>query len=102
MPNGVASLVHALTTDPDVRGSKYFGGHLPASTVDNDWTGGFLSTMLAGGLIWVEPFVGAGTGGDFAPGVWSPTKTNFFLFNGTVTVNAQVAYQRRRKPGVGI
>jgi hypothetical protein len=102
MPNGIAALVHAPTVNPDVTGGKYFPGGTDASTVENDWTGGAVSNWLAGAVIWVDPFVGAETGSDFIPGVWSTTKEQFFAFTTSAALNAQVAYQRRRKPGVGI
>lgn len=102
MPNGVAALSHATTTNPDVTGAKYWGGNTDTSTVENDYTAGSLAAYQNACDDWVTNFVGAVTGADFGPGVWSPTKTNFFLFNGVYSTNAQVAYQRRRKPGVGI
>jgi hypothetical protein len=102
LPNGVAVLVHAYTTNPDVIGGKYFGGFPPATTVDNDCEAGLITAVANAADEWVAPFVGAETGADFAPVVWSPTKTTPLPFNLVIAVNGQVAYQRRRKPGVGI
>jgi len=102
LPNGAAALIHARSTDPDVSGHKYFGGFGNGKAVDNDWTSGCLTQLVQCGSTWVTNFVGTATGGDFFPGVWSPTRTNFYAFNGTFIVNGVVAYQRRRKPGVGI
>ena len=101
-PHGVAALQHANTFDPDVSGHKYWGGFSQSSMDDSDIVGSLITDLVALAITWTTAFVGTATGGDFGPGVWSPTRINFFLFNGTVFTNAQVAYQRRRKPGVGI
>lgn len=101
MPNGVAYLCAAETTNPDVTARKYIGGGVESNSTDNDLTGPLITALTALVEEWIAPFTGAATGGLFGPGVWSPTKTNFFLFNGVGSVNVQVAYQRRRKPGVG-
>ena len=102
MPNAVCALLHALTDNPDVIGAKYFGGNTDTATVENDFTAGSIETYILAGAEWVDPYVGAVTGSGFIPGVWSPTNLAFYPFSTAYSVNAQVAYQRRRKPGVGI
>lgn len=102
MPNGIAALLHAQTDDPDVIAAKYFGGNTDTATVDNDFTAGSISTYINAGAEWVDPFTGTTTASGFIPGVWSTAQGAFFPFSTAYSVNAQVAYQRRRKPGVGI
>jgi len=101
-PHGVAALQHARTTNPDVSAHKYYGGLPDDSVLDSDLSTGILVNIVLAGADWVADFVGVATGSNFNPGVWSPTKTGFFAFNGVFVTNGQVAYQRRRKPGVGI
>lgn len=102
LPHGVACVVHGRTIDPDTLGTKYLGGFAEDQQDASDW----ISTLLTkAGLFlieWYTPFVGAATGGDFAPVIWSPTDTVARIMNETGYVNGQVGYQRRRKPGVGI
>lgn len=102
MPNAVCALLHALTDDPDVIAGKYFGGNTDTATVDNDFTAGSLTTYVNAGAEWVDPWTGSVSGSGYIPGVWSPTNNAFYPFSTAYSVNAQVAYQRRRKPGVGI
>lgn len=102
VPHGVAPLVHAFSTDPDVRGSKYLPGFADTDVTESSISGGAVTALLALCADWVLSYVGAATGGDFDPGVWSPTNNAFYKFIDKFVVNGQVAYQRRRKPGVGI
>lgn len=101
-PHGISMVIHAKTTNPDVQAAKYLGGFGETSTVDGLWGVGALTAAANFANTWTTAFVGAATGGDFAPGVWSPTKLNFFIFNGVEVVGGIPGYQRRRKPGVGI
>ena len=102
LPHGVAYLTHAKTTDPDVQAGKYIGGWTEGCQADGLFSGTINTLMGTWAAAWVAPFVGTITGADFGPGVWSVAQNNFFLFNGNVVLNAIPAYQRRRKPGVGI
>lgn len=101
-PNGIAALCHAPTVNPDVTGAKYFAGAADALASDNDWTATPVANYVDAIQVWVDPFTGALTGSGFIPGVWSVTKVAFFAMTTAGSLNAQVAYQRRRKPGVGI
>lgn len=101
-PHGVAALVHMMTTDPDVMGGKYIAGLADANFTGSDLEAGIMLDLIDFGGEWVTPFVGAATGGDFGPGVWSVAQHVFKLANLTYRINGQCAYQRRRKPGVGI
>ena len=102
LPHGVAAICHAMTSNPDVIGTKYFPGFCEGFSSNSDWTGATVTAMLAAAADWVTAFVGANTGGDFGPGVWSPKNTLFYLMTGAYSANGDSGYQRRRKPGVGI
>lgn len=102
LPHGVAALINCKTSDPDVSGKKYMGGAGESSADDALWSSTHLSALAALAVDWVTPFVGSTSGADFTPGVWSPTRTNFFFMTGQVVIPTIPAYQRRRKQGVGI
>lgn len=102
LPHGVAALIHAKSSDPDVQAAKFFGGLDEDKQADGTWSAPVLAVLALAAAEWVAPFVGATTGADFFPGVWSVVNSNFFYFNQTVVINSIPAYQRRRKPGVGI
>ena len=102
IPHGVAALLHMGTTDADVTGSKFIGGIIDNSLTTSDFTSGVLTALALWGLEWVGNFVGTATAATFNPGVFSVAKNAFFVSDQIGLLNAQCAYQRRRKPGVGI
>lgn len=102
LPHGIAAVVHARTINPDVQGTKFIPGLGEATQVESDLSVGILADLVDFAAEWVAPFVGAATGADFAPLIWSVVRTTPILMSGDTVVNAQVGYQRRRKPGVGI
>lgn len=101
-PRGIAALINCKTADPDVNGKKYFGGSTESSALDGIWAAAHLTALALVGIDWVTAFVGATSGADFTPGIWSPTRTNFYQMSGQVVIPTIPAYQRRRKQGVGI
>lgn len=102
LPHGVAYLLHAKTTDPDVQAAKFIGGFTEGGQADGIWLSSINTVMATWAADWVTAFVGTATGGDFSPGVWSVAQQVFKVFNGVINLNSIPAYQRRRKPGVGI
>ena len=102
LPQGVAVLINCKTSDPDVSGKKYLAGTTEAYNNEGVIDAALLTDVAAFAVDWVTGFVGATSGASFTPGVWSPTRTNFFAMSGAVIVPTIYAYQRRRKPGVGI
>ena len=102
LPYGVAVMLQADSTDPDVSARKFFGGFSEGVQTDGSWVGALSTLMIAVGLDWVTAFTGATSAADFTPGVWSPTNTVFKAFVGDFVVNVIANYQRRRRPGVGI
>jgi hypothetical protein len=102
LPRGVASLINCKTLDPDVNGKKYIGGFGEDATGGGYLLTAFLTNVALFAADWVTPFTGAVSGATWTPGVWSPTRTNFYAMTGTVVIPNEPAYQRRRKRGVGI
>jgi hypothetical protein len=101
-PRGVAALVNAKTTDPDVNGKKYLGGWVEAHATDGLWTPSALVYIANFAVEWTTGFVGGTSGADWVPAIWSPTRTNAYALNGNVVIPTMPAYQRRRKRGVGV
>jgi hypothetical protein len=101
MPRGVAGLVNARTTDPDVSGKKFLGGLCEDGFSDGLITSLVIAVIAAFADDWVTLFVGGTTGATWVPGVWSVARTIFYAFNGSYTTPTTAAYQRRRKRGIG-
>jgi hypothetical protein len=102
LPRGVAVLINAKTTDPDVNGKKYIGGLTEDAWGDGAWISAALADIADFATDWYTPFVGAASGATMAGGIWSPTNKNFYLLSGTFIVPVTANYQRRRRPGVGV
>lgn len=102
MPRGVAALVVAPTTDPDVQGKKYIGGLTEELFTGGVLTGAALTAIINWATDWIDPFTGSVSGATYTPGVWSTILKDVIPFRDSFSTNAIAAYQRRRKRGVGI
>lgn len=102
LPRGVAALINAKTTDPDVNGKKYCGGLTEAAATDGLWSAGTITQLLGFAATWYTAFAGGTSGASWVPAIWSPTATNAFALSGDVITPTIPAYQRRRKRGVGV
>lgn len=102
LPRGVAALINAKSSDPDVNGKKYLAGMCEDSVTQGLIESDDITAFANFADDWVTPFTGGVTGATCSPGIWSPTRTNFYLMSGTVILPTICAYQRRRKRGVGI
>jgi hypothetical protein len=102
MPRGTGLLINAKTVDPDVNGKKYLGVFTDGHWVDGAWAAGLLTNAAAFAVDWYTTFVGAAGSNQYDPVIWSPTHTVAKLMSGTIIIPTSPAYQRRRKPGVGI
>lgn len=102
LPRGTCCLVNARTSDPDVNGKKYLGVFTSGHFINGVWASTMLAQVANFADEWATPFVGAVSGATITPGIWSPTRTNLYVLSGTMILDAIAAYQRRRKPGVGI
>lgn len=101
LPHGVAGIFSGLTTDPDVRGRKFWPGLGEDKQEEGALTSAALALLASVAVYYVTGHVGALTGATLNPGVWSTVQTNFRAFLGASIVNSILGYQRRRKPGVG-
>lgn len=98
-PPAAAPLVTADTVDSHARGRKYLPPILEGSTSIGKLTSGAL-TALAGFLAdYVSVYAIAE--GDLIPGIFQVATETFKQFTGSGTVTDKIAYQRRRKDGVG-
>lgn len=102
LARGVAALINAKTSDPDVSGKKYVGGLNEEMITDGLWTSAALVLLALYADQWLEPFVGGTSGADWVPGVWSVVDTVFRFATTDHIIPAVPAYQRRRKRGVGV
>lgn len=102
LPRGVAMLINAKTTNPDVNGKKYVGGLIEDGVVDGLLSAGVVTALANYADDWTDLFTGATSGASWVPGIWSPTMTNFLAMSGAYIIPTIPAYQRRRKQGVGI
>lgn len=102
LPRAVAALVNAKSSDPDVNGKKYIGGYTEGGSEDGLVKAATLARLILFAAEWGGIFTGSTSGADWGPGIWSVTRTNFFLMAATYLISTIWAYQRRRKRGVGI
>lgn len=102
LPRGNACLLVARTTDPDVSGKKYIPGLAEGSIGTGLLNAPFVATAVSLGIDWLTEFVGAVSGATWTPGIWSVKNSDLYVMSGTLIVSNIVAYQRRRKRGVGI
>lgn len=102
LPRGVAALINAKTTDPDVSGKKYLGGQTEDQGSGGVWGAATLVDLADFALDWGNPFTGFVSGATWTPGVWSVAHTVFKAMTEQYIIPTIAAYQRRRKQGVGI
>jgi len=98
---GVAALLTIPTPEPKARGRKYIPLLAETNVTNGAWSGAALAalaTMLADYLV----DLGGLSGAVLAAGVLSKTQEVFIEFLPSGNVRGIPAYQRRRRPGVGI
>lgn len=100
LPNGVAAIGSMKTTETEVTGRKFLPGFVETDFTDNNLGAGGLARLVLFVIDWATVYIDPNNV-HFSPGVYSPTKLNFFFTTGVVIANAIAGYQRRRKPGVG-
>lgn len=101
LPHGAAALIHGVSSDADVRGSKFLAGFAEGAQDNGLWGAGVTANLALFAIDWQDAFTAA-NGVSIASGVWQRSSNTFFRLSGTLTASGIVAYQRRRKQGVGI
>lgn len=91
----------AYTDLPKTRGSKYIPG-MGESSVDSGQLSTAAQGYLAAMLVLYLATINMASGGKLVPGVLSKTLLAYKPFNASGIIESIPAYQRRRKPGVGI
>lgn len=99
LPSGCCALMLGRTATGGVLGKKYLPTYTEPAQNGGVWTAPVLVRMLLAAAIWIAPFVSS-TGSTFRPVVYSRLLEVAHIFTGAL-VNSVVAYQRRRKRGVG-
>lgn len=99
LPLGVAGLITLPTSQPKVRGRKFFAGFTEGDITDGVWDSSLTNALVDAGAILVDPFAGFESGEPWAFGVVNQSGVfkDFISFG----VSNIPAYQRRRKQGVG-
>lgn len=101
LPSGVAGLVSFSTQVFRRRGRKYIGGMAEAQLLGGLWTSSCLTAMATFGSEAGTTFAGVNSGELWVPVVFSVLDETVGVITASVA-HAVPAYQRRRRPGVGI
>ena len=99
VPSGCAALVEGLTSQSKVLLKKYLGQLVEAYVSGNFITSALITLLDSFCDEWFNSVL-VSAGNELIPGFLSRARGGFFYLLGTV-VKGAVAYQRRRKPGVG-
>lgn len=101
-PRGCAGLIRLWTEDPDVQGKKYIAGFTETNTSFGTLQATPLAAMANFAGAWWDAFTGSVSGATWTPGIWSVVGKVLQIALEHYAASAIVAYQRRRKPNVGI
>lgn len=102
MPQGVAILAQARHIIDGFSGRKFFPGFTEGNHLNGLWIPFAVADTLLASLIWATPFAGAATTAAFQPVTFGDVTGSPKSISTNVLVDNVVAYQRRRKPGVGL
>lgn len=102
LPRGVAALINAQTTDPDIQGKKYLPAFVEGTSVAGLFSASVVAHLVLFLAKWATDFVGTASLADWDPSIWSPTDVVAVGMTGSGSTPAVPAYQRRRKNNVGI
>jgi len=101
LPHGVAALVRMYSEASRSIGRKYLAGFGEDMQSDGDWAAGAITNLGSFLTRWSAKAEVSVTN-DLYPGVWSTTAHVVYRTAQEGVILAQPAYQRRRRPGVGI
>lgn len=99
LPSAVAPLVTADTVDAHAKGRKYLPPPVEVQVTDGILENTAVNALLNFLTDYASTYVGTYT--ELIPGIWQIASQAFKLFTGTGTATNVLAYQRRRKDGVG-
>lgn len=100
LPNGAAALVRLFSSLPRRQGRKFISGVSTNMYLDAGWTALFLADLA---LFLADTVASVATAnGTLQPGLFNVVDEDFIPFKNAGGVNVFAAYQRRRRPGVGI
>ena len=100
LPHGVAAIVEAKSDVASVSARKYIAGYTEPAQGGGAWNSSVLAHLGNYFVEWIQPWSVGGI--QYASGVWSDKEQQFIQFSGEGVLTTWCAYQRRRKPGVGI
>lgn len=101
LPHGVSALTRAYSSRSKTIARKYIPGFSEATQSDGDWVGGTLTALGSFNADWAAGLTLSASNYLF-PGVWSTVTGFIYRLTSEFVILAQPAYQRRRRPGVGI
>lgn len=100
LPAGCAVLIHAFKERSGFSDKKYIAGCIDSVTVGDALTANMITGAEAAAAIWTAIF-DDGTA-QIEPHSYNQTTHAFTPYTGVYSVSPLIAYQRRRKPGVGL
>ncbi len=100
LPDGAAALVRLFTNKPRRQGRKFIGGMSEEGYADTGWA----PAQLVALALFISAIVSAviTLNGTLTPGTFNLVTESFEPFKNAGSINTFCAYQRRRRPGVGI
>lgn len=105
LPHGVAALVKFFTLVGRRQGRKFIPGFIETSQTGGEIVGAAVTDLVNFALDFHDDVVSAPvtlSPGNFNVDAASPLFETFAEWGGTIQIATTMAYQRRRKPGVGI
>jgi len=99
-PPATSYFMYAPTAVPKIRGRKFVPGVPEGRVVDGLLTSGALSALIVLADYYVNTYVNGSN--SYGMGVLSTVLQEFVPFIDSYVISDVPAYQRRRKPGVGI
>lgn len=101
LPHGVAAMVRMYSTHARSTARKYIPGFDEASCTDGTWDAGALTELGSFLTLW-RSTEQVSVNNVLIPAVWSTVSSQTYERGTGGVVLAQPAYQRRRRPGVGM
>lgn len=101
LPHGVSALVRAYSFNTRSIARKYLAGFIEEAQADGTWITSTLTALAAFGAEWSSSSL-VSSGNTMRAAVWDTKIFTTHILTGVEVVLTEPAYQRRRRPGVGI